>query len=217
MTNQFHENDHFRRENLHFKIPSYTELATKHVWPLVKENPDLLVYFPDLKDCQLPEKDFMYGVIWILSPDVVRELVAEWVKNRSPVVLDDKGDLVEISEELKDSILNLFTMKSKLFWLLENNNHIATKAMANFLLKKSSVLDSKRNPPKSTRQISQRSWASRREVQIGIKIIQARMQRKRKTWTKDLRKENLYNAFHKNFSQKFFEYFRNIMNFLYYN
>ena len=47
----------------HFEIPSYPELATKHVWPLIKENHDLLFYFPDLKDNQLPEKDFMYGII----------------------------------------------------------------------------------------------------------------------------------------------------------
>ena len=97
----------------HFEIPSYPELATKHVWPLIKENHDLLFYFPDLKDNQLPEKDFMYGIIWTLLPDAVRELIAGCVKNRSPVEQDDKADLVEISEELKDSILSMFTMKSK--------------------------------------------------------------------------------------------------------
>ena len=55
----------------------------------------------------------MYGIIWKLLPDAVWELIAGWVKNRSPVEQDDKADLVEISEELKDSILSMFTMKSK--------------------------------------------------------------------------------------------------------
>ena len=55
----------------------------------------------------------MYAVISSIKPDAVRELIATGMKNRSPFDQDDKGDLVEITEELKHSVVNLFSMKSK--------------------------------------------------------------------------------------------------------
>ena len=98
---------------VYFEIPKYPELATKNIWPLVKENEDLMIYFPDLKASQLPEKEFMYGILSTLRPDAIREIIASSLKNRSPIEQEDKGDLVEVSNELKDSITSLFSMKSK--------------------------------------------------------------------------------------------------------
>ena len=72
-----------------------------------------MAYFPDLKDTQFPEKEFMFGILSTLNPDAVRELVAEGMKNRRPIAQDDNGDLVEVSGELKDAVMNLFSIKSK--------------------------------------------------------------------------------------------------------
>ena len=80
---------------------------------MVKENEDLMMYFPNLNASQLPEKEFMYGILSTLRPDAIREIIANLLKNRSPNEQEDKGDLVEICEELKESILSLFSMKSR--------------------------------------------------------------------------------------------------------
>ena len=72
-----------------------------------------MVYFPDLEDNQLPEKEFMYGVLSTLHPDAVRDMVAEGMKKRAPIMEEDNGELVEVWGELKDSINCLFEMKSK--------------------------------------------------------------------------------------------------------
>ena len=56
-----------------------------------------MAFFPDLKDIQFPEKEFIYDILSTLKPDAVRELVATGMKNRSPLAQDDKGDLVEIT------------------------------------------------------------------------------------------------------------------------
>ena len=108
-TNRFLKN----KQVIYFEIPNYPELATKNVWSKIKDNPDLMVYFPDLEDNQLPEKKFMYGVLSTLHPDAVRDMVAENMKNRAPIMEEDKGELVEVCGELKDSISCLFEMKSK--------------------------------------------------------------------------------------------------------
>ena len=47
------------RNVLFFKIPNYTKLGVKNVWLLIKQNNDLLNYFPNLEASQLPEKEFM--------------------------------------------------------------------------------------------------------------------------------------------------------------
>ena len=101
------------RQVIYFEIPDYPELAAKNIWPLVKENSDLLLYFPDLKETQLPEKEFLYGVLCTLMPEAIRELIADGVKNRSPSSQEDKSDLIEVTKDLKDAILNLYSMKSK--------------------------------------------------------------------------------------------------------
>ena len=54
--------------------------------------------------------------------DDVRELVATGVKNRSQLEQDDKGNLIEVTEELKDAIISLYSMKSKYFKQQTCNN-----------------------------------------------------------------------------------------------
>ena len=125
---------------MHFEIPKYPELATKNIWPLVKENNHLMAYFPDMKDSQLPEKEFMFGILSTLNPDAVRELVTAGMKNRSADVQDDHRDLVEVCGELKDAILNLYTMKNK----FSNYLKIDEKQPP----KEASILNSERKPPK---------------------------------------------------------------------
>ena len=46
-------------------------------------------------------------------PEAIRELIADGMKNRSPSSQEDKSDLIEVTKDLKDAILNLYSMKSK--------------------------------------------------------------------------------------------------------
>ena len=133
---------------IYFEIPNYPELGVKHVWPLVKENNNLLDYFPDYTQSQQPEKEFMYAVLSTLKPDEVRALVASSVMHRAPISQDDKADLIEVTHELKDSISELYSMKSKWMWRQTIIICIATKGRANYLLKKSSILSAPRKSSK---------------------------------------------------------------------
>ena len=101
------------RNIIYFKIPVYLELEPKNMWPLINQNEDLIEYFPDIKPSQFPEKEFLYGIMCTLRPDGVRQLIANGVKNRSPETPEDNGDLIEVTVDLKDTIMNLFSMKSK--------------------------------------------------------------------------------------------------------
>ena len=101
------------KQVIYFKIPCYPELEPKNVWPMIKDNNDLIAYFPDLKPSQLPEKEFLYGILCTLRPDGVRQLVATGVKSRSLAAEEDKDELIEVTVELKEAIMSLFSIKSK--------------------------------------------------------------------------------------------------------
>ena len=51
-------------------------------------------------------------------PYELREMIAQRMKSRSPLGQEDKNDLIEVSNELKDAIENLYEMKSKFQWSL---------------------------------------------------------------------------------------------------
>ena len=44
-------------------IPRYDELKVENVWPLIKQNDDIMVYFPDISLKELPDRRFMYSIL----------------------------------------------------------------------------------------------------------------------------------------------------------
>ena len=48
-----------RRNAIILPVPRYNELSTKAVWNFVKEVPDLMNYFPDINDKDLPDRAYM--------------------------------------------------------------------------------------------------------------------------------------------------------------
>ena len=84
----------------------------KNVWPLISENEELMEYFPDMTESQLPEKKFLFRVLATLNPEALRELIAQCIKNRSPNEQDDNSGMIEVSAELKSAVENMFSMNS---------------------------------------------------------------------------------------------------------
>ena len=39
-------------------VPKYSELSIAKLWPNIKEVPELNIYFPDLKENELPERKY---------------------------------------------------------------------------------------------------------------------------------------------------------------
>ena len=56
-------------------VPKYSELSIAKLWPNIKEVPELNIYFPDLKENELPERKYTWSVISTLKPDVVKKVV----------------------------------------------------------------------------------------------------------------------------------------------
>ena len=83
------------------------------MWEMVKECHDLLIYFPDIKEGQIPDRDFIYKVLSTLRTEEMRGLVQSARKHRSIANKSEKEDLIEVHPDIRAELLGMLPMKSK--------------------------------------------------------------------------------------------------------
>ena len=86
-------------------ILRYKELAVKNVWGYIKELPDLLEYFQEIEDEELPDHSFMWGVIGILRREAWQKMLKDARKARSLGIDEPKDNLVEIHPQILEELL----------------------------------------------------------------------------------------------------------------
>ena len=56
--------------------PSYDELGVKHIWPLMKSDPDFMKYFPDkMAKGRLPDRTYFWNVLNTYDNDYAEKLI----------------------------------------------------------------------------------------------------------------------------------------------
>ena len=99
----------------------YKELSVKNIWPLVKEIDDLMMFFPDYNNNQLPCRTHLYDLLATLRYKEVLAMIKNVRNNRAQENQDDKKELVHISKHLYEEIFGVMSQKiSKLslrYWL----------------------------------------------------------------------------------------------------
>ena len=86
-------------------MPKYKEFSCKAVWNFVKEVPELLKYFPDLADNELPDRTFLWTVLSTLRPDGWKIMLEEARKARCKQSEDNNDEFIEIHPDLLNKIL----------------------------------------------------------------------------------------------------------------
>ena len=86
-------------------MPRYKELSTKNVWNFVKEWPDLLNYFPTLKENELPDRAFLWGILGTLRTDAWKTLLEDARKARSKREEENKDDLIKVHLEIYEKLM----------------------------------------------------------------------------------------------------------------
>ena len=125
-------------------IPKFPELSVLKIWSLVKESEELMQFFPNYQNKQLPDRNFLLTILSTKYPDELRKLVYEAKLNRKKND-EELDELIEIDPVIKQSIMNVLTIRSK-FLIIRMN--LATKGRSNFLMKKGAMLSRKRAAPK---------------------------------------------------------------------
>ena len=63
-------------------FPMYAELSSTKIWNFAKEVPDLLQYFPDLPENKVPDREYLFTIIWTLRGDKLEKLIKKSRDNR---------------------------------------------------------------------------------------------------------------------------------------
>ena len=95
-----------QKDVIAFPIPRYKELSTKTVWGYTKELPDLVAYFPDMNDNELPDRAFLWGVLGTLRTDAWKKLLEDARKVRSKDSEESKEEWIEIHPEIYRQLLD---------------------------------------------------------------------------------------------------------------
>ena len=64
-----------KTEVIILSVPRFHELNVKDIWELVKEVDELLQYFPDYPDGQLPERDFLFTILSTVRPEGLKQII----------------------------------------------------------------------------------------------------------------------------------------------
>ena len=68
-------------------------------------------YFPDYKANQLPNREFMFGILATFRFDIINNMVQIARKNRSMKAPTDESNLVHITKAFYDEIKDVATQK----------------------------------------------------------------------------------------------------------
>ena len=88
-----------------FPVPRYKELGVKPIWSFVKEVPELLKCFPDLEDDELPDRSFLWGILWTKKSNEWAKLLENARKGRGKQE-DNNEELIEIDPEILAKLLS---------------------------------------------------------------------------------------------------------------
>ena len=96
-------------------VPKYGELSLSKMWAQVKADPELMIYFPDYLESQLPDRDYMFSIISTVYPKTLKEIISKARENRAIVNEADDDELIEIDPNIKSLIVNVLEHKSNIY------------------------------------------------------------------------------------------------------
>ena len=103
-----------QNEITNIEIPKYEEFSVHKIWPLVKDAQDLFEYFPNYSSKQIPDRHFMFSILWTLRFSIIKDMVSSARKNRSVLENDREDQFVYIEKKLLNEISEVFAQKSKI-------------------------------------------------------------------------------------------------------
>ena len=134
-----------KRNLIELYIPRFREIAIEKIWPMIKDVQDLMVYFPDYKDNQMPDRNYMFQILTTMRYEQVSNMLMNARKNRALQEKVDDNELVFVNKEMMKEIESRMAQKCKFELYLIS---IVTKGNATFLLKRSAKLGICRKPAK---------------------------------------------------------------------
>ena len=80
---------------------------------MIKNHDDFTIYFPDFKEDELPEREYLIAVISTLNTEATKAIISEAREKRSISMTENEGNLVKVTREFREEFRNWSQHKSK--------------------------------------------------------------------------------------------------------
>ena len=87
-----------------FMVLRYEELNVGKIWEMIKDSPEITIYFPDFKSNKLPERDYLVSMTSTINPEPTKTIIAETRKKSSISISEHEGNLIKIMPELSEEL-----------------------------------------------------------------------------------------------------------------
>ena len=96
-------------------VPMYDELAVQKIWPYIKEDREMMRFFPDkLPKGRLPDREYFWNVVNTVNEPYVTQLTKHANELRNAASKQQEAEkVVEVTEEWWDKLNAVPFMSSK--------------------------------------------------------------------------------------------------------
>ena len=96
-------------------VPKFDEVSVKTIWPLIKQDPEVLVYFPDdYAKGRVPERKYTFDVLNTIRPEYVKKMIEHAFTIRNAVTEEGKhDDEILVSTEWQEQLQAIPFISSK--------------------------------------------------------------------------------------------------------
>ena len=94
-------------------VSHYKELSISKIRNIIKEVYEIIIYFPNYKPNEKPERSYLIAVISSINPEAIKEIVANARELRSITVTDKQENLVKLTSEMRQTISSSNLLRSK--------------------------------------------------------------------------------------------------------
>ena len=88
-------------------------MSISKIWNIIKEVDEIMIYFPNYKPNEKPERSYLIAMISTINPEATKEIVANARELRSITVTNKQENLVKLTSEMRQTISSSILLRSK--------------------------------------------------------------------------------------------------------
>ena len=96
------------------------------MFPKIKKVEQLMAYFPEYKNGQLPDKKYFYSVMWTIFPDYMKDVIIASHKKHNDKLKREENNVIKITPEFLESLNSVDFKSSKNFQSFDSNRNQGT-------------------------------------------------------------------------------------------
>ena len=73
---------------------------------MIKNHDNFTIYFPDFKEDEMPEREYLIAVISTLNTEATKAIISEAREKRSISMTENEGNLVKVTREFREEFRN---------------------------------------------------------------------------------------------------------------